>query len=130
MVEALWPEAAGLCMNMYGNFVMQQLLEHAPSTLRSQLFQVIHAKLVAMGLNFYGSTVLVKAMSYGNDREKLSLSRAILSVNGLLSAIAKSRHGKAILELVLDSLEDAEKHAAMEQSRFPPLKAPKCGRGC
>jgi len=130
LVEALWPEAAALCMHMYGNFVMQQLLEHAPSTLRSQLFQVIHAKLVAMGLNFYGSTVLVKAMSYGNDREKLSLSRAILSVNGLLSAIAKSRHGKAILELVLDSLEDAEKHAAMEQSRFPPLKAPKCGRGC
>jgi len=130
MVKSLLADATALCTHMYGNFVMQRLLEHAPSDLRAQLLKVVHANLVAMGTNFYGSTVLVKAMSHGNENEKLVLARAILSIKGLITAIARYRHGKVIFELVLDAVEEVEKGAAAKQFEVPPLKAPKIGRGC
>jgi len=128
MVESLLAEASTLCMHMYGNFVIQRLLEQCPSASRSRLFQMMCANLVAMGTNFYGSTVLVKGMTHGTDKEQLLLARAILGVNGLLAAIAKYRHGKSILELVLPVLEDLEKDGAVKQLTVPPLKGAKTGR--
>jgi len=128
MVESLLADAAALSMHMYGNFVIQRLLEQCPPASRSQLFQMMRANLVAMGTNFYGSAVLVKGMTHGTDAEQLLLARAILRVNGLLAAIAKYRHGKTILELVLPVLEDLEKDGAVKQLAAPPLKAHKTVR--
>lgn len=130
MVQILLGEAPALCTHMYGNFVMQRLLEHVQPNPRAQLLNVLHSNLVVMGTNFYGSTVLVKAMSHGNEEEKLKLARAILEVDGLSTAIAKYRHGKTIFELVLNVVGESSKDVAMRQFHLPPLKAPKCGRGC
>jgi len=128
MVEILLADGSALCMHVYGNFVMQCLLEQSSSICRSRLFQAMHANLAAMGTNFYGSIVLVKGMMHGSHTEKVLLARAILHVDGLLAAIAKFRHGKAILELVLPVLEELEEDGAVKQLAGSPLKAPKTGR--
>merc|ERR1719491_2603529 len=71
MVETLLADASALCMHMFGNFVMQRLLEKSSSASHSQLFQVMHPQLAAMGTNFDGSRVLVKAMTYGTNFDGL-----------------------------------------------------------
>lgn len=130
IVECLFVEASALCMHIYGNYVMQRLLDNSSPTMRSHLFHMIHANLTAMGTNFYGSAVLGKAVQNGNHAEKLLLARAILNVSGLLAAIARYRHGKVIAELVLTVLEGAEHEAASRELGALPLKLPKSGRTC
>jgi mRNA-binding protein PUF3 len=128
MVECLFAEAAALCMHMYGNFVVQRLFEQSSCTMRSQLFQVVMANLTAMGTNFYGSAVLGKAMQHVSETEKRLLALAIIHVHGLLPAVARYRHGKGIVELVLAEFEGEEKESAALQLDALPLKIAKNGR--
>jgi hypothetical protein len=130
MAECLASEAAVLSTHMYGNFVIQRLLDRSTFALRMQLFQMVQANLVMLGTNFYGSAVLGKAVMSGTDMEKLALSHAILDVNGLLAAIARYRHGKAIVETVMMALDGTKNDAALSQLASPPLKVPKSGRCC
>jgi len=133
MVETLVVESAQLSTHMYGNFVLQRLFEEAPGAVRCRVLHVVHANLVTMGTNFYGSTVVGKAMLHGSDAEKLLLARAIINVGGLLSAVSRYRHGKAIVELVMATLEGVDQAAAAhatQQLAAPPLKLPKSVRGC
>jgi len=128
MVECLLKEAYSLCMHKYGNFVMQCLFQHLTPSVHSQVLGVIHANLTAMAMNFYGSAVVAKALLHGSHTGRLLITREILDVSGLLAAIARYRHGKAIVEIVLATLEGSEKEAAMHQLAAPPLKVPKSSR--
>jgi len=128
IVECLFVEASALCMHMYGNFVMQRLLEHSSTSMRSRLLHIVQTNLTSMGTNFYGSAVLGKAMQNGTVSEKLLLARAIIKVNGLLAALARYRHGKPMVQIVVATLEGSEKDLAAVQLEAPPLKLPRGGR--
>lgn len=130
LVDSLFLDATALCMHMYGNFVMQRLFEHPTSLMRFSLLQVIHSNLPTLGTNFYGSAVVGKAMQCASHEEKLLLAHTMISVNGLLAAIARYRHGKSVVDLVLATLEGFGKDAAMAQLAAPPLKVPKAARSC
>jgi len=122
MVQGLLAEAATLCTHLYGNFVIQALLEHCGTTLRTQLLQVIQANLPRIGSDFYGSAVVKAALLGSGHEQRLSLIQAILDVNGLLAAIAHFRHCKSIVELVLSTLHGTEKELALTQLATPRLK--------
>lgn len=128
IVENLLLEAPTLCTHIYGNFVMQRLLEHSPVALRSRLLRMVHGNVVAMGTDFYGSAMISKTMMHADPIEKLQLARAILGVDGLLAAIVRFRNGKSVADLVLSTLEGAERDFALKSLSAPRLKVAKAGR--
>jgi hypothetical protein len=128
LVDCLFPDAAALCTHMYGNFVMQRLFEQPISRVRLSLLQIVHSNLPAFGTNFYGSAVVGKAMQSASHEEKLLLVQQIIRTNGLLAAIARYRHGKSVVDIVLAALEGDRKDTALAQLAAPPLKVPKVAR--
>jgi hypothetical protein len=125
MIEFVVAEASSLCTHMYGNFVIQSLLEQPCLDKAGRLTECIRANLVTIGTSFYGSAVLRKALLCRSDSERCMLARAIISVNGLLAAIGRFRHGKESVNLILATLQGFDKNLALNQCSMAPLKLPK-----
>jgi len=115
---------------MYANFVMQRMFDHAPVPHRAILMQLLQLNLKSVGVNFFGSAVLGKALQHGAYSDRRTLALAITSVPGLLAAIAKYKHGKTVVKSVLETLIGEERETAVLQLSAPPLKVPKGSRGC
>jgi hypothetical protein len=128
VVERLMVDAISLCTHMYGNFVMQCLLEQRHLDESGRLHKLIHANLAIIGGTFYGSAVVCKALLHGIEVERLRLSRAIISVQGLLPAIVRHRHGKGSSDIILATLQGSEREMARAQFSVPPLKIAKHAR--
>lgn len=126
--ECLLSDAPALCNHMYANFVMQRLVEHSSRHHRHHLGQSLLANITSIGANFYGSAVLGTALQHGNESDILELARAVAAVPGLLSAIAKYKHGKGVLTSAIGALSGAEREAAERQLSAPALKVPKTKR--
>jgi hypothetical protein len=117
-----------LYTHMYGNFVMQRLLEQPHSCTNFRLRQCLHDHLAVVATSFYGSAVLRKALLHCDDIERLRLARSITSTRGLLAAIDRHRHGKETVDVVLGTLQGVEKQMAQNQLAAPPLKIPRSMR--
>jgi hypothetical protein len=122
VVQILLGDAAGLCTHMYGNFVMQQLLAQPNLDERRRLPQWICAHVALLGTSFYGSAVLRQALLCSSAAEKYMLSRAILSVHGLLSAMGRFRQGKDSIDLILTACCGSDDALVQVQLTAPPLK--------
>jgi len=131
IVDCILAHAPALCTHMYGNFVVQRLLEYSCPKVRSRLLRLIQGSVTRLGTSFYGAAVLGKALQNGSPAEISVLARAIVSVSGLLAAIARYRSGKVVVEIVLEAFDDTEeKQTAAYELAAPPLKASKNGRAC
>jgi hypothetical protein len=125
LIEYMLADAASLCTHMYGNFVMQRLLEHSAPNDRSRLMKVVHTHLHFMGINFYGSAVVGKALINGIDEDRQKLARAIIGTHGLLAAMVRYSHGKGIVDTICSALGADEWGAVQTQLQAMPLKIPK-----
>jgi hypothetical protein len=122
MVEYLLAEAMPLCTHMYGNFVMQALIERPGLDTAGRLRQGIQANVLILGTNFYGSAVMKKSLQCSDAEERHRLVIAILSVQGLLAALGRYRHGKETTKLILSMCQGPEIEVARMQLSAPPLK--------
>jgi hypothetical protein len=105
IVECLLAEAEALCTHMYGNFVMKSVLRHAPSSQRQRLVTTLMNNLISICTSFYGCAVLTQVFQSSTDAGQ-ALAHMILSVSGLLPAIAKHKHGRSVLEAMITLLGD------------------------
>jgi len=106
LLDELLSEAVPLATHPYGNYVLQHALKHGPAEHRQQLCDLLGNHLSVLGPNCYGSAVLVRALSTGDARVRLSLTRQAAATPGLLAAMARSRHGHAAVRMVLQLLGD------------------------
>jgi len=120
--ESLLENAATLSSHMYGNFVMQRVALHASAHHRSSLIQMLRSQLQSVGASFFGSTVLRQALQHGGQGERQMLAADVASEPGMLAAIAKYKHGKSVVDSVLDTLSGGEREAALQQLSAPPMK--------
>jgi len=112
MVEHLLPHVVALSTRMYGNFVVQRLLEHGSDAQRFHICQALRTDVATIASNFYGSIVVGAALKHGTHEHRVNLSRDIIRVNGLLSTIARFRHGQIVKEQILVVLETSEQELA------------------
>mmetsp|Transcript_140883 Transcript_140883/g.245276 ORF Transcript_140883/g.245276 Transcript_140883/m.245276 type:complete len:615 (-) Transcript_140883:362-2206(-) len=126
VVDLLFPHAYDLCMHMYGNFIVQRLFECSTESVRQGIFRLLQVHLSSLGTNFYGSSLIGTCMKHADADEKLAIARALISVNGLLAALARFKHGKAAANCILGLLSGEELKEAHHQLReVTPLKAEK-----
>lgn len=120
-------EAEGLCTHMYGNFAMKAFLRHSSSVQRQRLLKVLLDNATTMGTNFYACAVLTEVLQ-NNDEDSRTLARVIVSVNGLMSAMACHKHGRAAVEAVLRVFKGEDLKGAITELALPPLKVAKASK--
>mmetsp|Transcript_28457 Transcript_28457/g.45704 ORF Transcript_28457/g.45704 Transcript_28457/m.45704 type:complete len:532 (+) Transcript_28457:63-1658(+) len=128
LVKCLLADALSLCTHMYGNFVIQRILETPGLHGMERLRETVLANLRLLGTNFYGCAVVGKMLRHSDDAKRLSLARAIINVNGLLAAMGRHRLGKETIELVLAMMHGSDRIAVQAQLAAPLLKVAKRGR--
>lgn len=112
LVEDLFVDVISLCKHIYGHFVMQHVLEHGSENHRQRLIMVLEQHAEVLGPDKHGSALFVTALCYGCANDQATLSSAILKQDGLITAMAATRHGHAAIKLVLDLVTGADLHNA------------------
>jgi hypothetical protein len=120
-------EAEGLCTHMYGNFVMKAFLQHSSLVQRQRLLKVLLDNATTMGTSFYACAVLAEVLQ-NNDEDSRTLARVIVSVNGLMSAMACHKHGRSAVEAVLRVFKGEDLKGAVNELALPPLKVAKASK--
>jgi hypothetical protein len=125
LVQHFLADADSLSIHMYGNFIMQRLLEYGAPDQRRYICIALQNNIAGTGSNFYGAVVVGTALQYCSQEDKLGLARAVLDVNGLLSAMLRFRHGKSVKDLLFEVLQPSDHELASRQLEVAPLKAPR-----
>jgi hypothetical protein len=127
LADSLLVDSELLCIHMYGNYVMQSLLRNASSMQRQKLVKTIIDHAVLIGSNFYGCSVLAHVLDASTDESRL-LTRNLLSVDGLLTAMNSHKHGKAIVEGLLADTVGEEFEAVKKQLALPAIRVTRAAK--
>ena len=100
-VGALVCDASALCAYVYGNFVIQHLLEHGEQEHRKRIIQALNRDLKTVALDQFGGNVLDKALSYGPVDEQRRIADLVLCEKGLLGDMALLRSGFAAAQRLI-----------------------------
>jgi hypothetical protein len=101
MVQLILQDAKDLCMHPYGNFVAQCLLEHGSPEHQLHLAEVIQKHAALFCSRDHALGVVSKAFCYGAVADQQAVARAVLGHQGLLLAMACSRHGSDAVQSLL-----------------------------
>jgi len=115
LVEKLVADATALSKHPYGNYVMQHLLEHGPTDQRRRLVASLKENAAAAGSDCYARAVISKALTHGAREDQVALGRALLREPGLLTTMARTRHGHVAAKFVLLHLNGPEQEEARRQ---------------
>jgi hypothetical protein len=103
LLDPLVADSAELLAHPWGQYVIQHLLEHAPRELRRHLNRVVEQNVALAATKPHARAVVSKAVSHAEDDDAASLARALCGQPGLLSGMARTRHGQeGVLRLVKD----------------------------
>jgi hypothetical protein len=127
LIECLLSEAETLCTHMYGNFVMKSILRYASTSQHQQLVTFLIDNVLTICTSFYGCAVLTEVLRNSTDAGS-ALAQKILSVSGLLAAIAKHKHGRSVLEAMMTLLGDDQRRVILKELIVPPLKIAKAAK--
>lgn len=78
-IEEVLKETKDLLKHPYGNFVLQHILEHGTPSQRRTIIDTLKEKLDEFAMDTHASSVLDKALSYGDIEEQRELSWAIIN---------------------------------------------------
>jgi hypothetical protein len=123
-------EALHLCRHVYGNFVIQHVLEHGEQTQKRRIIDVLCSDLAGVALDQHACSVLDKALSYGSPSDQLLLAEQVISERGLLAAMATMRGGFAATQRLFRVVEGRLLEEARSQlaSQAQEIQRTKHGR--
>eukprot|EP00927_Polykrikos_kofoidii_P020225 TRINITY_DN19538_c0_g1_i1.p1 TRINITY_DN19538_c0_g1~~TRINITY_DN19538_c0_g1_i1.p1 ORF type:complete len:309 (-),score=51.39 TRINITY_DN19538_c0_g1_i1:231-1082(-) len=78
LVELVLPEAMRIAHHQFGNYVLQQILEHGSSSHVRVLMKVIEENASELGADPYSCAVLSKALTLGATEDRCAVARALL----------------------------------------------------
>jgi len=93
IVADLVDDAVKLSCDAYGNYVVQDFIEHGMATHLSRLVDILEAEVESLGADPHGSAVLFKALCSVESDDQVRLARAVVRAPDLLICMACSRHG-------------------------------------
>jgi hypothetical protein len=126
--EVLLASALALSKHIFGNYVMQHILEYGSEEHRAFLLRLFTENF-HLCRNAYASAVVSKALVHGTSDDARSLARALIKQSDILT-MAKSRYGHVALRTALQLLPSAEVGEAYERlsEAAPLLRASRYGR--
>ena len=119
-VDELLCDVDRLCKHVYGNLVVQSLLEHGDQARRRRIVQVLSYDLKSVALHEYASNVLGKVLSYVSVEDQHWLAELVLQENGLLPEMVLLRHGFAATMRLMRVIRDDEQLLAIAKSQLSP----------
>lgn len=127
LLDGLLGDAAALCTHLYGNYVMQHILEHGPPEHKHRLCRLLEPHVRAFGHDQYACAVLGKALCHGSREDQACIAHAILREPDLLCRIAQTRYGHVAAKLVLQVTEgpllrEARAQVAAEAHKLRSLR--------
>mmetsp|Transcript_9604 Transcript_9604/g.19788 ORF Transcript_9604/g.19788 Transcript_9604/m.19788 type:complete len:430 (-) Transcript_9604:392-1681(-) len=130
LVEKLVADAVALSRHPYGNYVMQHLLEHGQASQRRKLIDLLRQNPSVAASDCYARAVISKALNHGAREDQVALSRAVLQEPGLLTTMARTRHGHVAAKFVLLHLDGPDQDEARRQliADLEVIRASRYGR--
>jgi hypothetical protein len=118
LVNCILADANKLVTAVFGNYVLQQVLEHGTDEQRERLMLLFERDIADLALDPYASAVVSKALSMESARgwRTSIVTRAILQTPGLLARMAVARHAHVGVKALLRRGGDDQK-IAVEQLR-------------
>ncbi|CAE7408250.1 APUM1 [Symbiodinium necroappetens] len=130
VANAILSDVSGIARHPYGNYVLQNLLEHGTPAHRHKLAEELRKEIVPICQDSFGSAVVAAALSQLCKEDAISLARAIVQEQGLLTFMAHARHGHSAVRLLLQALDGPDLARARELlcAELPSLKVSRYGR--
>mmetsp|Transcript_70115 Transcript_70115/g.97498 ORF Transcript_70115/g.97498 Transcript_70115/m.97498 type:complete len:371 (-) Transcript_70115:717-1829(-) len=130
VATAILSDVSGIARHPYGNYVLQNLLEHGTPAHRHKLAEELRKEIVPICQDSFGSAVVAAALSQLCKEDAISLARAIVQEQGLLTFMAHARHGHSAVRLLLQALDGPDLARARELlcAELPSLKVSRYGR--
>jgi len=105
LINDLLADGVELCTHQYGNYVMQHVLDYGEMEYKKAVCWLMEPHVPTFGVDCYACAVLGKALQSQELNEDGScidiLVSAILRGSGLLTAMARTRHGHITAKLVV-----------------------------
>lgn len=120
-------ETLHVSRHVYGNFVMQHVLEHGDQTHKKRVIELLCSDLAGVALDQHACSVLDKALSYGSPNDHLLLAEQIVKEKGLLASMATMRGGFAATQRLFrvirgQLLEEARSQLAAQAQEIQRTK--------
>lgn len=112
IVNDLLSDAVALTTHLYGNYVMQHLLEFGAPETRRRASRLLADSVRDVGLNSYGSAVLLKVLAHAEQQDQVQLARALVAEPVLFTAMARGRPGSPVTKRAVQVLLPAERDVA------------------
>ena len=100
-MDALLADAWDLCRHVYGNFVIQHLLEHGQRAHRRLIIHLLCGDPTTAALDPFACNVLDKGLSYGSVEDQQRIANVVLREGALLSKMARLRTGFAATQRLM-----------------------------
>jgi pumilio RNA-binding family len=130
MVDLIIDEGIELSKHVFGNYVMQHILEHGTPVQKHRLCRMLEPVAHILCLDPHACAVIGKALSHGSPEDRASIARSLLRAPGLLTTIARTRHGHITATLVLQVSEGKQLAEAQGElaNNVELLRASRYGR--
>eukprot|EP00435_Cladocopium_sp_Y103_P035409 s456_g9.t1 len=130
MASAILSDVSSIARHPYGNYVLQNLLEHGSPSQRRRLAEELILNVAPICQDSFGSAVVASALTKLSQEDTMSLAKAIVQEDGLLTFMAHARHGHAAVRLILQALDGPNRAKARDLlcAELPSLKVSRYGR--
>lgn len=130
MASAILSDVSSIARHPYGNYVLQNLLEHGNPSQRGRLAEELRLNVAPICQDSFGSAVVASALTKLSHEDTMSLAKAIVQEDGLLTFMAHARHGHAAVRLILQALDGPNRAKARDLlcAELPSLKVSRYGR--
>jgi pumilio RNA-binding family len=116
IMEVLVANVKDLSKDAFGNYVIQHLIEHGAPSYQRAIMESLASNVRRLGTNPNGAAVITKALTCCElEEDQVLLAKAIVAEDGLLTWMARTRHGSPAVKSVLDVLEGSDREAACKQ---------------
>lgn len=72
--DEILPHARQLMMDVFGNYVIQKMIEHGNVEMRTKLMQSMHGHILELSLGTYGCRVVQKALEFVEPMEQIHIA--------------------------------------------------------
>lgn len=130
LVDDILTNGPMLCMDPYGNYVVQHLLEYGTAHYKHSMSMIVAKQIASMPGDYHCCAVVSAALCHSLPDDKVVVSRAVLSRRGLLVSLARQRHGHDAVLTLLGLVNTREKAEAERQlhSSIVQLRKSRYGR--
>jgi len=105
LIDLLLAEFPVISRHSYGNFVVQNLLQHSAEEQQLRLRQLVEQFVSELALHPHGCAVLSAALEHGDLADRRVLAEMVLESSDEVAFMAGTRHADAIITGLLDALD-------------------------